>query len=64
MNRLACKKQSNVLQKAIFCFLESKSHYITDNKFLWRVFKPKFSNKKISANRVTLTDGGGYRKDY
>ena len=32
-------------------------NHITDNKNLWRVVKPSFSNKILGTNRVILRDG-------
>ena len=44
---------------------ENKQYYgflnvnrVTDNKNIWRVVKPNFSNKTVGTNRVILRDGG------
>ena len=36
---------------------------MTDDKNLWRVVKPNFSNKIVVTNRVILRDGGKMTSD-
>lgn len=51
-------------KKLYFVFLKVNRIILLITNFFEGYSNSKFSNKKISANRVTLTDGGGYRKDY
>ena len=63
MNRLAYKKQRNY---CVSLMRQSKKQYygtlnanhLTDNKNIWRVAKPNFSNKILGTNRVILRNGG------
>ena len=46
-----------LIKKGVLWFLLDINR-ITDSKNLWRVFKPNFSNKVVTTNRVILRDGG------
>ena len=63
MNRLAHKKQrscrvSSICENKKQCYGSLNVNCITDNKNVWRVVKPNFSNKIVDTNRVILRYDG------